>query len=181
MTRALLVFGAGPGIGDVSPSIPFISFKLTSHQAVAAKFATKGFNHIILLARNTQRLQNEDASFVSKASSDVKVDTIRIDLADLASIPGILKEIDTLTQGEDVEVIFFNAARIKPSDVLAVPMEEIHEDFKVPHPVHIHLTLLTISADHQPRPLHHRPTLHPQAPSPRQIQPIRQTRPAGDK
>jgi len=67
---------------------------------------------------------------VSKASSSIKVDTLRLDLADLASIPNILKQLDNLTKNEDVEVVFFNAARIKPNDVLGVSVDEIHEDFK---------------------------------------------------
>jgi short-subunit dehydrogenase len=118
MARTLIVFGAGPGIGD----------------NVAAEFASKGINHIILLARNTQRLQNEDAPFISKHNSSVKVDTLRIDLSDLASIPSVLEELDSMIQGDDVEVIFFNAARIKPSEVLGVSVEEIEEDFKVTLP-----------------------------------------------
>ncbi|KAF1850978.1 NAD(P)-binding protein [Cucurbitaria berberidis CBS 394.84] len=114
MTRTLIVFGSGPGIGNHT----------------AAKFASKGIDHIILLSRNTQRLQNEDAPFVAQGSSSVKVDTLRIDLSDLDSIPGILKELDGRTQGEDVEVVFFNAARIKPSEPLGVDVKEIEEDFK---------------------------------------------------
>ncbi|RAR14367.1 short-chain dehydrogenase/reductase-like protein SDR [Stemphylium lycopersici] len=35
-----------------------------------------------------------------------------------------------MTPDEEVEVIFFNAARIKPNEVLGVIVEEIHEDFK---------------------------------------------------
>lgn len=113
MTRALLVFGAGPGIGNHT----------------AATFGTKGIDHIILLSRNIQRLQDEDAPFV-RTSSKVNVDVLRIDLADLDSIPGVLEQLDDLTQGEDVEVIFFNAARIRPSEVLSVSVKEIDEDFK---------------------------------------------------
>jgi short-subunit dehydrogenase len=115
MTRTLIVFGAGPGIGDT----------------VASEFASNGIDHIVLLARNTQRLQNEDAPLVSKANFSVKVDTLRIDLADTGSIPGVLKELDSLTKGEDVEVIFFNAARIRADNVLGFSAEEIDEDFKV--------------------------------------------------
>ncbi|KAH7087602.1 short-chain dehydrogenase/reductase-like protein SDR [Paraphoma chrysanthemicola] len=114
MTRALIVFGAGPGIGNHT----------------AAAFASKGINHIILLARNTQRLETEDAPFVRKASPSVKVDTLRVDLADLASIPAVLQKLDTLTQHDDVEVVFLNAARIKLGDVLGVSVGEIDEDFK---------------------------------------------------
>jgi short-subunit dehydrogenase len=104
---------------------------LTTFKNTAANFAYKGIDHIILLARNTQRLENEDAPFVSRASPSLKVDTLRLDLANLSSIPSVLEQLDSLTQGEDVEVIFFNAARIKPGDVLGVSVEEIDEDFKV--------------------------------------------------
>ncbi|OAL51031.1 short-chain dehydrogenase/reductase-like protein SDR [Pyrenochaeta sp. DS3sAY3a] len=114
MTRALIVFGAGPGIGN----------------NIAAEFASKGVDHVILLARNTERLQKEDAPFVTKSASGVKVDTLRIDLADVDAVPSVLKQLDGLTQGDDVEVVLFNAARIKPSDVLGVDVKEIEEDFK---------------------------------------------------
>jgi short-subunit dehydrogenase len=103
----------------------------SSAQAQAAHFATAGINHIILLARNSQRLEDSDAPFVRAASPDTKVSTVALDLADLDSIPGVLKQLDELTEGEDVEVIFFNAARIKASDVLNVDVREIEEDFKV--------------------------------------------------
>lgn len=113
--RTIVTFGAGPGIGN----------------HISAEFASNGFTHVILLARNEERLSNEDALFVSKASPNAKVDTLRLDLSDLSSIPATLKQIDNLTQGEDLEVVFFNAARIKPSGVLDVSAEEIEEDFKV--------------------------------------------------
>lgn len=110
-----LIVGTGPGIGNHT----------------VAQFASHGFNHAVLLARNESRLQNEDTAFVAKASSSIKIDTIRLDLSDLSSIPSVLQKIDGLTQGEDVEVVFFNAARIKQSGILEVSVEEIEEDFRV--------------------------------------------------
>lgn len=169
MTRTLIVFGAGPGIGN----------------NVAAEFASKRTDHVILLSRNTQRLQNEDAPFVSKRNASVKVDIVRTDLSDLASIPGVLKELDSMTQGEDIEVIFFNAARIKPSEVLGVSVEEIEEDFKVllvsyaldPSCSIAYRTLITdLISDNQSISLHGRTALHSQAPGPGQIQKLCQTR-----
>lgn len=116
MTRTLLLFGAGPGIGD----------------NVAAAFASAGLEHVVLLGRNKARLQSDDAPFVQKAASGVKVDTLRADLSDLDSVPQVLKELDRLTAGEDVEVVYYNAARIKPRDpVLDVGVKEIEEDFRV--------------------------------------------------
>ena len=117
MTRTLLLFGAGPGIGD----------------NVASTFASKGsIDHVVLLGRNTDRLTNEDVPFVQKAASNVKVDTLRADLSDLESIPKVLSQLDDLTKGEDIEVVYYNAARIKPTDpVLDVDVKEIDEDFRV--------------------------------------------------
>lgn len=117
MTRTLLLFGAGPGIGD----------------HVAAAFAsTASIDHIVLLGRNTDRLQNEDAPFVQNAAPSAKIDTLRADLSDLPSIPEVLSHLDDLTAGEDIEVVYYNAARIKPTDaVLDVDVREIEEDFRV--------------------------------------------------
>ncbi|KAH7122596.1 hypothetical protein B0J11DRAFT_437697 [Dendryphion nanum] len=109
-SHTLVVFGSGPGIGN----------------HVAAEFASHGFNHIILLARNEVRLQ-DDAAFVAKANSNVKVDTLKVDLADLDSIPSVLKKIDGITKS--VDVVLFNAARIRVSKVLTAPVSELQEDF----------------------------------------------------
>ena len=116
MPRTLLLFGAGPGIGD----------------NVAAAFASAGIEHIVLLGRNTERLSNQDAPFVRKAAPSVKVDTLTTDLSDLDSIPQVLNDLDNLTRGDDIEVVYYNAARIKPTDpVLDVGVQEINEDFRV--------------------------------------------------
>ena len=116
MPRTLLLFGAGPGIGD----------------NVAAAFASAGIEHIVLLGRNTERLSNQDAPFVRKAAPSVKVDTLTADLSDLDSIPQVLNDLDNLTRGDDIEVVYYNAARIKPTDpVLDVGVQEINEDFRV--------------------------------------------------
>ncbi|KAF2638984.1 NAD(P)-binding protein [Massarina eburnea CBS 473.64] len=128
--RTIIIFGTGPGIGN----------------HVATKFASEGFTHVVLLARNSSRLENEDAPFVAQASLNVKVDSLRLDLSDLDSIPGVLKRIDDLAKGDDVEVVFFNAARIKPSGVLDVSVEEIDEDFKVTN-----LALYIIAQHYIPR------------------------------
>jgi NAD(P)-dependent dehydrogenase (short-subunit alcohol dehydrogenase family) len=123
MTRTLLLFGAGPGIGD----------------HVAACFASQGgIEHVVLLGRNHARLTNEDAPFVQKAAPGVKVSIVRADLSDVDSIPKILEELDALTKGEHVEVVYYNAARIQPTAAaLDVGVKEIEEDFRV---LHYHLS-----------------------------------------
>ena len=111
--RTIVVFGSGPGIGN----------------HVASSFASHGFEHVILLARNTERL-SEDASFVKKASSNVKVTTLRLDLADLSSINGVLNKIEELAP--ELEVVFFNAAVVKFTDTaLDAPVDVLQTDFTV--------------------------------------------------
>ena len=54
------------------------------------------------------------------------------DLSDLESIPKVLEQLADLTGVEDIEVVYYNSARIKPSGpVLSVDAKEIEEDFKV--------------------------------------------------
>lgn len=116
LNRTIIILGSGPGIGN----------------HIAASFLSKGFTHAILLSRNTTRLQ-EDAAFVQPHASSptAKVSTLRLDLSDLASIPSVLEQIDNLLAGQAPEVIVFNAARIKQTEVLSVPVSEIEEDFRV--------------------------------------------------
>ncbi|PVI03468.1 NAD(P)-binding protein, partial [Periconia macrospinosa] len=123
--RTIILFGSGPGIG----------------LHLASTFLTRGpFTHIILLARNTSRMQTTDVSFLRShlpaSSKDVKIDVVGVDLSDLEKLPGVLGEIDELTkygkEGEEtVEVVVFNAARIRAvGDVLDVGVEEVEEDLK---------------------------------------------------
>jgi short-subunit dehydrogenase len=131
--RTIVVFGSGPGIGV----------------HVASEFATHGFSHIILLARNDSRLQ-EDKAFIAKAagSSDVKIDILTVDLSNLESIPDVLKRIDELSS--EIEVVFFNAARIRASEPLSTPVEEIEEDFKVCSRLHSHSKRILTEAARYP-------------------------------
>ena len=72
----------------------------------------------------------------------MKVDVIRADLSDLDSVPKVLQEVDALTQGEDVEVVYYNAARIQPTAAaLDVSVQEIEEDLRV---FHHHLFILQL-------------------------------------
>ena len=120
MTRTLLLFGAGPGIG--------------TH--VASTFASQGgIEHVVLLGRNKDRLTSDDAPFVQEAAPGVKVSIVRADLSDVDSVPKVLEEVDALTKGEDVEVVYYNAARIQPTAAaLDVGVGEIEEDLRVLNP-----------------------------------------------
>jgi NAD(P)-dependent dehydrogenase (short-subunit alcohol dehydrogenase family) len=116
MPRTLVAFGAGPGIGN----------------HVSAAFAARGpIDHVVLLARNTSRLTTTDAPFVRAAAPAAKVDVLRIDLADTAALPGVLAQLDELTAGSDVEVVFFNAAVVLPRETaLSASVQELDADLR---------------------------------------------------
>lgn len=113
---ALVLFGSGPGIG----------------QHVASVFASRGFNHVILLSRNLSRLQ-DDAKAVSSAAPGVTVDTVAADLSDTADLGRALKEIEQKLEDRStfVETVLYNAARVGESNVLEFPVAEFENDFKV--------------------------------------------------
>ncbi|KAH9872623.1 hypothetical protein J1614_005016 [Plenodomus biglobosus] len=131
MARTLILFGSGPGIGN----------------SVASAFASTGISHIILLARNSQRLLDHDAPTLQRAHPSIKISTLPCNLADLPSLPNVLATLDTLTASDAVEVVFFNAARIKPTpDVLDVSVAEMEEDFKTTN-----LALYLVARHYLPR------------------------------
>jgi NAD(P)-dependent dehydrogenase (short-subunit alcohol dehydrogenase family) len=116
MPRTLVTFGAGPGIGN----------------HVSAVFAAQGpIDHIVLLSRNEARLSTTDAPFVRAAAPNAKVSVLRIDLADTDSLAGVLAQLDELTAGDDVEVVFFNAAVVQPRETaLSASMQDLEYDLK---------------------------------------------------
>ncbi|KAI5363092.1 putative short-chain dehydrogenase/reductase SDR, NAD(P)-binding domain superfamily [Septoria linicola] len=115
MAPVLVVFGCGPGIGI----------------ATARLFAQKHFSKIVLLARSAQRLEQEKRQVEEAAQEigrEVGVTALPTDLANFDHLRASLQAIEKL--GE-ISTVFFNAARIKPSDVLTTTVEEIEEDYRV--------------------------------------------------
>ncbi len=72
MTRTLILFGAGPGIGT---------------NVAATLAARSSLSHIILLGHNTARLSADDTALVQAAAPSVRVDVLGADLSDLSSLP----------------------------------------------------------------------------------------------
>ncbi|KAL5121731.1 hypothetical protein ACEQ8H_000418 [Pleosporales sp. CAS-2024a] len=128
-TRTLIVFGAGPGIGNVHILLSPIPFRPPTKLACSTsppnsppkESTTSSSSHA------TRRASSKKTPH---SSPTTKVDTVRIDLSDLVSLPSVLEHLDALTRDESVEVIFFNAARIKSDPVLAIPLQELDEDFR---------------------------------------------------
>jgi short-subunit dehydrogenase len=113
-SKTAVVFGSGPGIGI----------------SVASSFAVHGFNHIVLLSRNAERLQSDKNTILGQTGgTSVKIDTIQVDISDQSALKKALTKIDDL--GGNIECIFFNAAKVAPSPLLEFPVEELELDFKV--------------------------------------------------
>jgi short-subunit dehydrogenase len=113
-SHTLLTIGSGPGIAS----------------SVASLFATKGFNHIILLSRNATRLQADKAQILTSIpDSPPKIDTIEVDIANQVALKEALQRVESL--GVTIECIHFNAARVEPSAFFDFRVEELEYDFKV--------------------------------------------------
>ena len=111
---ALLVVGSGPGIG----------------QNVANVFAERGFEKVILLSRNKDRLP-KDAEAVRSSCSSVKVDEIVADCADAESVRKALEAADKSLGQTPLECILYNSARPGSSDFFDFPAETLTADLQV--------------------------------------------------
>jgi NAD(P)-dependent dehydrogenase (short-subunit alcohol dehydrogenase family) len=112
--QTLLLIGSGPGIGS----------------SVATVFASKGFNHVVLISRNYARLQDDKVTILANIKGEApQIDLIQADISDNGSLKQALKAVDGL--GSNIGCVFFNAARVAPSPLLEFPVEGIANDFKV--------------------------------------------------
>jgi len=113
--RVLLVFGVGSGIGS----------------AVASLLVIKHFHKVALIARSEKNLQESKDTIEAAARShniDVEIKTWAADITDLKTLKPILSEVEKF--GE-LECVFYNAARVRPSPLFEETNEEIRYDFEV--------------------------------------------------
>ncbi|KAK4617698.1 hypothetical protein CLAFUW4_12365 [Fulvia fulva] len=111
----LVVLGSGPGIGI----------------STAKLFAQRHFGQIALVSRNAERLENDKKEVEQagkEAGKHVEVHTLPTNIGDLDQLPATLAKIQKLGP---LGCVFYNAARIRSSDILMTPVEELEEDFKV--------------------------------------------------
>ena len=108
------MLGSGPGVG--------------AH--VAATFAQRGFRKVVLMSRNTDRL-NDDAFLVKAATPQTTVDVVTIDLDKSESVEAKLEEARRRLGEVPLECIFFNAARAGRSKLLEWPVTNLQRDLQV--------------------------------------------------
>ncbi|KAG6367150.1 hypothetical protein INS49_001333 [Diaporthe citri] len=110
--KTLIVIGSGPGIG----------------RSVTTLFATKRYNNVALIARRAEQLKLEQKA-VEEAVAGVKVKTYAVDVADSEALLKALDDIEA--QLGKPECIYYNAARVRPSELLTHDVKDIEYDFKI--------------------------------------------------
>lgn len=114
-TKSLLIIGAGPGIA----------------RAVSSLLSTKGYTTITLLARRASQLARERSTLLSlHPTLNLQIHTFPIDITDAPALTTALTAADAALGGPP-SLVFFNAARVIPSNLFTHPAEEIEYDFKV--------------------------------------------------
>lgn len=109
----LLVLGSGPDIGS----------------STARQFARKGFfSKIALASRDAGRLESEAEEVRKAGGQEVEVSTFQTDLSDMKSLKSTLEDVEKLGP---LGCVFYNGARIKITDILTTPVEELEEDYRV--------------------------------------------------
>jgi len=111
--RTMLVLGAGPGIG----------------RSVASLFAAKRYNNVVLVARGAERLAAEKAAVEATVGDHVNVRTYAVDTTNTAELQAALDDAEAVF-GKP-ELVFYNAARVRPSAFFDHPVEDIEYDLKV--------------------------------------------------
>lgn len=109
--RLLVILGAGPGVG----------------MATALHFASKGFD-VALLSRSIERLA-KDVATVQEASPNVRAQAFTVDVGDPVALKKALEKVEV--ELGVPEVVYYNAARVRPSKIGETSPEYILDDFKV--------------------------------------------------
>jgi NAD(P)-dependent dehydrogenase (short-subunit alcohol dehydrogenase family) len=125
--KTILVLGSGPGIGG----------------HVASVFAAKRHHNVVLIARRADALEAEKATVLAAVGAHVNVKTYAVDTTDTTELLAALDDADA-TFGRP-EVVFYNAARVLPSEPLVHPVEDIEYDLKVSPDTYTHTHTHTLS------------------------------------
>ncbi|MFN8308325.1 MAG: SDR family NAD(P)-dependent oxidoreductase [Chitinophagales bacterium] len=109
MKKTILIFGAGPGIG----------------QAVAQQFGKQGF----AVALVSRRLENLQPLVDELQQQQITATAYAADLTDPAAIARVVA--DVLLQWQRIDVVHYNAAAVRMVPVLQETAATLTEDFKV--------------------------------------------------
>jgi NAD(P)-dependent dehydrogenase (short-subunit alcohol dehydrogenase family) len=111
--RTVFVIGSGPGIS----------------RSVVKLFAENRYSNVALIARRAEQLAEEEKALKSAVGDKVKVKTYALDIADSGALTKALSDAEA--ELGQAECIFFNAARVLPSELLKHDIKETEYDFKI--------------------------------------------------
>ena len=109
------MIGSGPNIG----------------RAVTEVFASKRYSNVVLIARRASQLEEEQKALEQAVGQGVKVKTFAVDVVDSESLVKALDDAEA--HFGKPECIFYNAARVLPSQFFEHTTDEMEYDFKVNH------------------------------------------------
>ncbi|RYP04083.1 hypothetical protein DL764_004677 [Monosporascus ibericus] len=108
-----VTIGAGPGIG----------------RAVTSLFASKRYNNVALIGRRADQLSIEKSAIEEAVGPQAKVKIYALDVVDSAALSKALENIEA--ELGKPGCIFYNAARVLPSELLTHAVEDMEYDFKI--------------------------------------------------
>jgi NAD(P)-dependent dehydrogenase (short-subunit alcohol dehydrogenase family) len=111
--KTLFLIGAGPGIG----------------RSVATLFASKRYSNVALFARRPEQLKAEKEAVQQAAGTPVTVETYAVDVTDSEALQKALSDAESAL-GKP-ECVYYNAARVLPSELFVHDVKDIEYDFKV--------------------------------------------------
>lgn len=114
MNGTIFTIGSGPGIG----------------RAVTSLFALKGcYQNVALFARRSDQLAVEKSALEETVGTGLRVKIFTVDITDTDAFSKALGDAEVEFGKPDL--VFFNAARVLPSQLLTHDVKEIEIDFKV--------------------------------------------------
>jgi NAD(P)-dependent dehydrogenase (short-subunit alcohol dehydrogenase family) len=111
---ALIVCGSGPGVA----------------RGIATLFAERGFQKIILMSRNAERL-SEDAQHVCSGSATVAVYEVPVDFGDKEQVHEGLRRVELALGETPLDCVLYNAAKTAKSAILEYPADDFRADLQV--------------------------------------------------
>lgn len=97
---------------------------------MAALFAKRGFEKVIVMSRNADRLE-QDADAVRSANSQTSVREIPVDMGNLEHVRESLKKVEEALKETSLECVLFNAARTGKSEFFEFSPEQLGNDLNV--------------------------------------------------
>lgn len=92
-------------------------------------FASERYDHVDLISRRAEQLEVEKRTIIETVGSHMKIKTFAVDVTHVDALNKALDAVDS--EFGKPESIFYNAARVLPSQLLSHDVKEIEYDQKV--------------------------------------------------